>query len=54
LARIAATGEPPETVCAKPETADVTEPDPELADLFARQRERFTALYAALKPEFRR
>jgi xylulokinase len=54
LARIAATGEPPETVCAKPETADVTEPDPELADLFARQRERFKALYAASKVEFRR
>ena len=54
LARMAATSEPPETVCIKPEIADVTEPDPKLADLFARQRERFTALYAALKPEFRR
>ena len=46
LARMAATGEPPEAVCLKPEIADVTEPDPKLADLFARQRERFTALYA--------
>ena len=54
LARIAATGEPPEAVCLSPEIADVTEPDPELAGLFARQRERFKALYAALKPEFRR
>jgi len=54
LARMAATGEPPETVCVKPEVADVTAPDPELADLFARQRERFKALYAAVKPEFRR
>ena len=54
LARMAATGEPPETVCIKPEIADVTEPDPKLAELFARQRDRFTALYAALKPEFRR
>jgi xylulokinase len=34
--------------------ADVTEPDPKLADLFARQRERFKALYTAVKPEFRR
>jgi xylulokinase len=54
LARMAATGEPPETVCIKPKIADVTVPDPKLADLFARQRERFTALYAALKPEFRK
>ena len=54
LARMAATGEPAETVCVKPEIADVTEPDPKLADLFARQRERFTALYGAVKPEFRK
>ena len=33
---------------------DVTEPDPELAEIFARQRERFKALYGAVKPEFRR
>ena len=38
----------------KPEIADVTEPDPKLADLFARQRQRFTALYGAVKPEFRK
>ena len=54
LARMAATGEPAEAVCTKPEIADVTEPDPKLADLFARQRERFTALYDAVKPEFRK
>ena len=54
LARMAATGEPPEVVCAKPEIADVTEPDAELAGLFARQRERFKALYGAVKPEFRK
>ena len=54
LARIAATGESPEAVCVKPEIADVTEPDPKLADLFARQRERFTTLYAAVKAEFRK
>ena len=54
LARMAATGEPPEVVCQKPEIADITEPDAELAGLFAPQRERFKALYGALKPEFRK
>jgi xylulokinase len=54
LARMAATGESPATVCVKPEIADVSEPDPELAAQFARQRERFTALYVAVKPEFRK
>ena len=33
---------------------DATEPDPALAEAFAGQRRRFTALYAALKAEFRR
>jgi xylulokinase len=54
LARMAATGEPPEAVCKKPEIADVTEPDPKLAALFSRQRERFKALYEAVRPEFRK
>jgi xylulokinase len=54
LARMAATGEPAETVCRKPEIADVTEPDPDLAEKFAKQRARFTALYGAVKPEFRK
>jgi xylulokinase len=54
LARMAATGELAETVCLPPEIADVTEPDPKLADLFAKQRERFKALYGAVKPEFRK
>ena len=54
LARIALTGEPPEAVCVKPEIADVTEPEKDLAARFAKQRERFKALYCALKPEFRR
>ena len=54
LARIAATGEPPEAVCLPPQIADVTEPDLGLAEIFARQRERFKALYAAVKPEFRK
>ena len=53
LARMAATGEPPEAVCEPPEVADVTAPDPELAAMFAKQRQRFTALYRAVKAEFR-
>src|SRR5271157_1945547 len=48
LARMAATGEPAETVCQPPEIADVTEPDPRLATMFAKQRDRFTALYSAV------
>ena len=52
LARIALTGEPPESVCLSPQIADVTEPDPELRAKFERARERFKALYAAVKPEF--
>ena len=54
LARMAATGEPPEEVCLPPEIADVTEPEPKLAAVFAAQRERFAALYSAAKEEFRR
>lgn len=54
LARMAATGERAEAVCQPPEIADVTKPEPELAAAFAKQRGRFTALYAALKSEFRR
>ena len=54
LARLAATGESPEAVCRPPEIADVTRPDPKLADAFAGQRKRFKALYKAVKAEFRR
>ena len=54
IARIAATGEAPEAVCAAPAVTSVTEPEPELAEAFAGQRERFRALYAAVKAEFRK
>ena len=54
LARMAATGETAETVCTQPEIADVTEPDPELAARFAAQRQRFSALYQAVKAEFKK
>jgi xylulokinase len=54
LARMAATGESPETVCTPPEIADVTKPDPALAAKFASQGRRFTSLYRAVQAEFRR
>jgi xylulokinase len=54
LARMAATGETAETVCRPPEIADVTEPDPGLAASFAAQRRRFSALYQAVKAEFKK
>jgi xylulokinase len=41
-------------VCAPPEIADVTRPEPALAEAFALQHERFQSLYRALKPEFAR
>ena len=53
LARLAATGEPAEAVCRSPAIADVTQPDPKLADAFAVQRKRFKSLYEAVKAEFR-
>ncbi len=54
LARMAATGERAEAVCRAPEIADVTEPDPRLAEMFITQRARFKALYGAVREEFRR
>lgn len=52
LARLASTGEAPEDLCRPPPTLDVTEPEPGLAEGFARHRPRFQALYRALRPEF--
>jgi xylulokinase len=52
LARLAAAGEPPESICLAPPIIDVAEPDPALAAAFAGARERFASLYRALKPEF--
>ena len=54
LARMAATGEPAEAVCVKPEIADVSEPNPRRRSCShdsASTSRRFTA---AVKPEFRR
>jgi xylulokinase len=52
LARIAATGETADALCAAPEILDVTSPEPALVEAFAKRRERFTSLYGALRAEF--
>jgi xylulokinase len=54
LARLAATGEASEDLCRPPETLDETPPEPALRASFAARRERFQALYRALRPEFAR
>ncbi len=54
LARLAATGETPESLCRPPETLDITAPEPGLSEAFAARREKFQSLYRALKPEFAR
>ena len=52
LARIAATGETPQSVCHPLRSPTSTPPEPALVEAFARRRERFHALYQALKDEF--
>jgi xylulokinase len=54
LARIAATGEPPEAVCAAPSVLETIEPDPRLVELYRPRVETYRSLYRALKPEFAR
>jgi xylulokinase len=53
LGRLAATGEAPEAVCTRPQTARVVEPDAALAERYAAKYERFRALYPMLKPAWR-
>jgi xylulokinase len=53
LARIAATGEPIDTVCTKPPILDVTEPDPRLHEAYRENSVRFRRLYRALREEFK-
>ncbi len=48
LARLAATGEAPETVCTKPARIETVEPDPALAQAYAERLARYRALYPAL------
>ena len=52
LARIALTGESPESVCTAPPVQRVIEPDPALARLLAGRRASFSRLYRDLKPSF--
>lgn len=54
LARLAATGEAAVDICRKPAVLDVTQPDMERHARYQSSLMRFTALYQALKPEFRR
>ena len=54
LARLAATGEPPEEVCAAPPADRVVEPDGDLAGRLAPRLERWRDLYRILRPEMRR
>lgn len=48
LARMAATGEAPEAVCAPPACVETVEPDPALAEAYAARLLRYRALYRAL------
>jgi xylulokinase len=52
LARLAVTGQTPETLCLEPEIQDVTAPEPALVEKFRPAVARFRRLYQALKPEF--
>lgn len=53
LARLAVTGEAPETVCTCPHVMDTIQPDPELSKAYAPRIEQFRRLYILLKNEFR-
>jgi xylulokinase len=52
LARMAATGEPPEAVAVAPPVEDVVAPEERLGALYRPHLERFRRLYRALAPEF--
>jgi xylulokinase len=54
LARLAATGEKPESVCTPPRVVEVVAPDRELAQAYLPRVEAFRRLYRAVKGEFRR
>ncbi|WP_414473321.1 xylulokinase [Microvirga sp. M2] len=53
LARLAATGEAPETVCSAPAVIETIEPEPRLVDQYGPRVDAFRRLYRALEPEFR-
>jgi xylulokinase len=52
LARMAVTGEAPETVCGKPEEAEVLQPEKSLVSAYRERGRRFRSLYRALRPVF--
>jgi xylulokinase len=52
LARLAVTGEPPETVCSKPAAVETVLPDLRLVEAYTPRVNAFRGLYRALKPEF--
>lgn len=52
LARMAVTGEAPDTVCSKPEISRVAEPDTTLAELYCERIAKFRQLYANLQGEW--
>jgi xylulokinase len=52
LARLAVTGEAADTVCGKPEVAQVLEPERPLAAAYFERGRRFRHLYQALRSEF--
>ncbi|MFH6781944.1 MULTISPECIES: xylulokinase [Methylobacterium] len=49
LARLAATGEAPATVCAKPPRGETVQPDPGLTQAYAERLGRYRGLYPALR-----
>lgn len=53
LARLSVTGESPETVCQAPGGGKIVDPDGDLVSSYGDRFQRFRALYAALKPNFR-
>lgn len=52
LARLAATGEPPDDVCTPPPVSYVVEPETALRDSLTKKHERYKKLYLALASEF--
>ncbi len=52
LARLAAHGEAPQSVCSAPAVKNIIEPDAGLSAMYGERRERFRRLYSALEHEF--
>ncbi|MED5262423.1 MAG: xylulokinase [Myxococcota bacterium] len=52
LARMAVTGEAPESACSKPPVSHIAEPDPALSDLYSERLATFRRLYANLQGEW--